>query len=327
MPEVSQQVAQPAPSRTPNCLVLSAADVTEALASVDLTTALEHALITSPSDDARRFRQLVAVDSGAFHIVGGTAQLSGAELLGLKVNGRYDSGRMRGTMLLVDASTGALTGLMDSAELTAARTAAMAAIAVRHLAPQPLSHALLIGTGRLARPIIRALRSSTDVRRIDVWGRDPLRAKSVAADFDDVHVAHDLAPAARVIVTATSATAPVLKRVAPGTLVVAVGSDAPTKQELPAHLLAESAVVVDSLEQCLTHGELRSAVAAGLITADDVAGELADIIRAGRDPRSHPDQPVVADLTGIALQDVVAARTICTEAHRRGLGTLIQLRA
>jgi len=315
-----------------DCLVLSAAEVGEALHQADLAGALERALVGSPADEDRRFRQLIAVDSGAFHVVGGAAWLSGAELLGLKVNGRYESGRMRGTMLLVDASTGAVTGLMDSGELTVARTAAMVGIATRHLAPTRQERALVVGTGRLSTPVINALRASSRIERIDVWGRHPDRAEAAAAAHDGlVDAVHDLHAAARqadVIVTITSATSPVLREedVAPGALVVAVGSDSFTKQELDPALLTDSVVVVDSATQCLAQGELRAAVAAGAIAETDVHGDLADVLRAQRDPRRSTEQRVVVDLTGIALQDLVAARAICAEAHRRGLGELVRLR-
>jgi len=338
VPEASPQTAPPASGPQiaeelpQDCLVLSATEVGEALLHADLPGALERALIGSPADEDRRFRQLIAVDSGAFHVVGGAAWLSGSELLGLKVNGRYESGRMRGTMLLVDASTGAVTGLMDSGELTVARTAAMVAIAVRRLAPARQERALVVGTGRLSTPVIGALRASSRVQHIDVWGRHPERAEAVAAAHEgNVRAVTDLAGAARradVVVTITSATRPVLHEadVAPGALVVAVGSDSFAKQELDPALLTDAVVVVDSATQCLAQGELRSAVAAGALTESDVYGDLADAVRTQADPRRTTDQRVIVDLTGIALQDLVAARAICAEAHRRGLGELVRLR-
>ncbi|MGN6721090.1 MAG: ornithine cyclodeaminase family protein, partial [Marmoricola sp.] len=269
MLKVSPQVAPQ------DCLVLTSGEVTEALAYADLRAALEQTLLSAPADEDRRFRQLLAVDAGAFHVVGGTAVIGDAELLGLKVNGRFDSGRMRGSLLLVDATTGAPTGLMDSGELTVARTAAMVAIAVSHFAPAGDVSALVVGTGRLAHPVIRAL-LSTGVERIQVWGRHLDRAHDVVAEFGPhVRVTEELAVAAgqaQVVVTITSAEEAIIGRdqIAPGALVVAVGSDAPTKQELDAELLADAAVIVDSVQQCLVQGELRAAVASRALSADDI---------------------------------------------------------
>src|SRR3712207_8260321 len=48
----------------------------------------------------------------------------------------------------------------------------------------------------------------------------------------------------------------------------------PEKQEIEPALMAGSAVVVDVLEQCERIGDLHHAIAAGLMTRDDVAGDL-----------------------------------------------------
>ena len=64
----------------------------------------------------------------------------------------------------------------------------------------------------------------------------------------------------------------------------AVGSDAPDKQELDISVLARADVIIaDRLSQCLRLGEIHHAVEAGVISADDVTGELGDLI-IGRAP-------------------------------------------
>ena len=55
----------------------------------------------------------------------------------------------------------------------------------------------------------------------------------------------------------------------PGTTVVAVGSDQPTKQEIPVDVLATSKYVCDLVGQTSQIGELRSALEAGAMTAAD----------------------------------------------------------
>ena len=52
----------------------------------------------------------------------------------------------------------------------------------------------------------------------------------------------------------------------PGTTVVAVGSDQPTKQEIPVDVLATSKYVCDLVGQTSQIGELRSAIEAGAMT-------------------------------------------------------------
>ena len=74
----------------------------------------------------------------------------------------------------------------------------------------------------------------------------------------------------------------------PGTFIAAVGADSQGKQELEPALVASATLVVDVLEQCAEIGELQHALAAGLMTRDDVHAELADVVdrpAAGANPR------------------------------------------
>jgi ornithine cyclodeaminase len=96
----------------------------------------------------------------------------------------------------------------------------------------------------------------------------------------------------------------------PGTHITAVGSDTPQKQELDAAVLSRAdRVVADSIEQCLVRGEICHAMKAGSIDRGDVV-ELGDVI-AGRTPgRTSEDQITVADLTGVAVQDIKIAEAV-----------------
>jgi len=95
-----------------------------------------------------------------------------------------------------------------------------------------------------------------------------------------------------------------------GTHITAVGSDTPEKQELQATILARAdKVVADSISQCLARGEIRQAIKAEQIEQDQVV-ELGDII-AGKIPgRANETQITVADLTGVAVQDIQIASMV-----------------
>jgi ornithine cyclodeaminase len=93
-----------------------------------------------------------------------------------------------------------------------------------------------------------------------------------------------------------------------GTHVTAVGSDAPGKRELdPECLDRADLVVVDRFAQCSAFGELKHALDAGLLTRNDVHGELGAIV-AGRKPGRTDDREItIADLTGVGFQDTAIA--------------------
>jgi len=75
--------------------------------------------------------------------------------------------------------------------------------------------------------------------------------------------------------------------------------------------------VVDSLAQCREIGELHHALAERALTDAGAPIELADIV-AGTEPgRTAPDEIVIFDSTGTALQDVAAAIVVYDFSHKR----------
>jgi ornithine cyclodeaminase/alanine dehydrogenase-like protein (mu-crystallin family) len=87
-----------------------------------------------------------------------------------------------------------------------------------------------------------------------------------------------------------------------------------TRHELPRK------VVVDILDQAATMGDLHHALEAGLLTREDVHGELADVICGRAAGRQTDDEVFVFDSTGTALQDVAVSSLAYARAARRGAG-------
>jgi len=220
-----------------------------------------------------------------------------------------------GLMLLFAQQTGEpVAVLLDEGRLTDARTAAAGAVAAKHLAPQEVRCVGIVGPGIQARLQLEALAAVTSCREVMVWGRRPEAAHAYAAEMPGwrVRVAPDidaLVERANLIVTTTPADAPLIGRVRPGTHITAMGSDTPDKQELAAELVARADVVVgDSLSQCRLRGEISQAIRAGLFRMED-ALELGDVI-GGAPGRSSDAQITVADLTGVAVQDLAIAEAV-----------------
>ena len=88
----------------------------------------------------------------------------------------------------------------------------------------------------------------------------------------------------------------------PGATIIASGSDQPTKNELPPSVMAKAKFVTDITGQCSRVGELRSAIEAGLMTADDVHAEIGQIIN-GEKPGRVGNELIVCELTGTGAQD------------------------
>jgi ornithine cyclodeaminase len=89
-----------------------------------------------------------------------------------------------------------------------------------------------------------------------------------------------------------------------------MGSDDEGKQELESALLGKAGLVVaDSISQCVDHGECLAAVRDDHIEASEIV-ELGAIISDPATGRSNDDQITIADLTGVAIQDIQIAKMV-----------------
>jgi len=68
-------------------------------------------------------------------------------------------------------------------------------------------------------------------------------------------------------------------------------------------------VVVDSIDQCVDHGDTAHAMRAGIVQKVDLV-ELGNVIREPSYRRQNDDQITIADLTGVAVQDIQIAKHV-----------------
>jgi ornithine cyclodeaminase len=231
-----------------------------------------------------------------------------------------------GLLLVFSQKTGELKLiLLDKCWLTDMRTAAAGAVAAKHLAAQAVGDIGIVGTGVQARMQLEMLRDVVDCKSCLVWGRDPAKVESMIEDLrakDSVRAwglqiepaesLDHLVSRCNLIVTTTSARGPLIRadQVQKGTHITAMGSDDHGKQELEAELLAKADLVVaDSVSQCVDHGECFAAVQGGHIEKDSIL-ELGDVIKTPALGRTSEDQITVADLTGVAIQDIQIAKMV-----------------
>ena len=231
-----------------------------------------------------------------------------------------------GLLLVFSQKTGGLELiLLDKCWLTDMRTAAAGAVAAKHLAPKKVRHIGIVGTGVQARMQLEMLRHVVDCRSCFVWGRDSTKVQRMIDDLGasesiqawglEINAARtldDLALQCNLIVTTTSARSPLIRadQVQRGTHITAMGSDDHGKLELDPELLAKADLVVaDSISQCVDHGECCGAVQGGQIEEGSIL-ELGHVIKNPAIGRTSEDQITVADLTGVAIQDIQAAKMV-----------------
>lgn len=225
-----------------------------------------------------------------------------------------------GLVLVMSALTGEVRAVLhDEMMLTDARTGLGSAIASKTLAKSDARNILIIGTGAQTRWQIEAHKAlMPQLAHYELWGRNTERAQqaiSNAATIGDVLLARDLKQAvqkADVVVTATGSTHPIIQSdwLKDGTHITAIGADAPGKQELDVELVARAdRLVVDLISQCVDHGEVSHAIAANRIDPTCLV-EIGQVLANPTLGRADNTQITIADLTGIAAQDIAISNAL-----------------
>lgn len=232
-----------------------------------------------------------------------------------------------GVVLVFSSHTGELeTIFQDQGFLTDLRTAAAGAVAAKHLAPREIRRIGIIGAGMQARLQLQYLKQVTSCRRVALWARSAERARALAADLAgefDVEVTETparTAAGAQLIVTTTASREWLLGAgaVEPGTHITAVGADGGGKQELEPQLFVRAAVrAVDSAAQCSQYGDASYALSKGLIGPSDLV-ELGALILDPKLGRRSEQDITIADLTGVAVQDMAIAELALRTARSAG---------
>ncbi len=238
---------------------------------------------------------------------------------GFYENPAMDLSSSNGLNLVFNQKTGLLeTILLDQGYLTDIRTAVAGAIVAKHLAPPKVERIGIVGTGIQARLQLKYLKDVVDCNQVTVWGRsqEKLEAyqREMAPENFEIEITQDhqrISKTCNLIITVTPSTVPILfgTDLKPGTLITAMGADTKGKQELDFSVLRKAdLIVVDSPSQCQSHGEIHKAYQQGLI-GDKKITELGEIISAQGFDRI-PSDIIVADLTGIATQDIQISKFV-----------------
>ena len=217
-----------------------------------------------------------------------------------------------GVFVVCDATNGGPKAVLhENRYLTDLRTGSAGAVCVKHLAPKAKSVAF-IGTGVIAEAMARATATVHGFEEAFAFARSPQKSstfckkmsKELGYPFYACATAEDAVRNADVVFTQTPGGEWVLEEewLRPHATIIASGSDQPTKNELPPSVMAKAKFVTDITGQCSRVGELRSAIEAGLMTADDVHAEIGQIIN-GEKPGRVGNELIVCDLTGTGAQD------------------------
>lgn len=264
--------------------------------------------------------------------VGGERPMAGIKWIGSKHDNPARAGIERASAVIVlnDPDTHYPVAVMEGALISAARTAAVTAVAARHLAQPGFPTLTCVGCGPIGRQQVLTLLEQFPSVKI-VWLYDTKEtaavalAEALAARHPTVEVriaanAGSAVRAGEVVVTATVADRPWLPAawLQPGSFLSNVSI-------MDAHkdvFLSADKVVVDDWDQCNREGKIiHQLTTEGSFSREQLHAELGQIVIGERPGRESDDEVVLLNSMGMAVVDVACAKAIYDRARRAKIGT------
>lgn len=312
--------------------LLTESDIRAALKMPELIDAMEGALVAfSAGHVTQPVRTVLEVgaDKNYFGVM--PASIDAEKAVGAKLVTVYHGNHARGltshlaTIILLDHETGALVALLDGRYITEARTAAVSAVSVRHLARKDASVLAILGSGVQARSHLEAIRHVRDLTEVRVWSPTAANRESFAREQTALTglpiracaTASEATSGASVIVLATASKTPVIDTndVADGAHICAVGACRPDQREMGSDLFARARVFVDSKAAAFKEaGEILIPIKEGAVDDAHVIGELGGLINGEHVGRRTPNDVTVFKSLGLAVEDVIAAKLAVANA-------------
>ncbi|ELY64750.1 alanine dehydrogenase [Natronococcus jeotgali] len=238
----------------------------------------------------------------------------------------HDLPTVLGTMIYSDPETAYPLAIMDGTALTMKRTGAAAAVATDYLAVPDATSMGIVGAGVQAYTQLDAISEVRPIEEVVVSDLDDERVERFIDAYDDEFDvrAGSISEAGHcdVLSTVTPVRDPVvgLEDVGERTHVNAIGADAEGKHELTDELLLEARVVIDDHEQCTHSGEVNVPYSEGTLSDEDIYGEIGELVTEKKAAREDDTGVTVFDSTGLAIQDVAAARVVYQDAREHEAG-------
>ena len=129
------------------------------------------------------------------------------------------------------------------------------------------------------------------------------------------------------IITVTPSRKPIIRKewLKPGTHLSCLGSDMESKQEIESEIFQGAAIYADDRAQCIRVGEMELPIKQGVISAEDITGEIGDLIDGKVPGRTSDTQTTIFDATGLYILDLAAAKVAIDRAHVENVGLLADL--
>jgi ornithine cyclodeaminase/alanine dehydrogenase-like protein (mu-crystallin family) len=240
-----------------------------------------------------------------------------------------------GLMILNDAATGLPLAVLNAAALTAQRTGAIGALALKYTTAPDLDRIGIVGVGVQGTWQAIFACAVRPIRTVHFLARSN-QAANRFRDFVSRHVPlvhlercgdiRELLAGSKAVIAATTSHVPVLpddQELLKAKHFISVGSFKPSMQELPdsVYKLAAS-VLVDSEAARTEVGDLTGPLSKGLLREENVV-HLAAIVTGNASV--DVDRTTVFKSVGLGLYDLYASSAFLEAADRSGRGTALPL--
>jgi ornithine cyclodeaminase/alanine dehydrogenase-like protein (mu-crystallin family) len=324
-------------------LILNEAEVVRLLSIAECIEVMEQALSAlARGEFSQPLRTIFKPDKVKGVLAMMPAFRAGQEpLFGLKAicvfpgNAAIGKDAHQGGVLLFSGETGEPLAMANASAITSIRTAAVSAVATRSLAREDASELAIIGAGIQARAHLQAISCVRSIRRARIASLHLDRARRFAEEMEikfsfaieAVATAEAAVRGADLIVTATNAREPVLKRewISPGTHINAIGTYSPSAREIDTATMAAATLFVDRRESALNEaGDYLIAAEEGVIGPEHIRAELGEILIGAHPGRTSPDEITIFKSLGLAIEDLAAVADLYYRARQQGVGTWVE---
>jgi 2,3-diaminopropionate biosynthesis protein SbnB len=264
--------------------------------------------------------------------VGGERPVAGLKWIGSKHDNPDRAGVDRASALIVlnDPDTHYPVAVIEGALISAARTAAITAVAARHLAQPGFRSLTCVGCGPIGRhQVFTLLEQWASIETVWLYDLNETAAAGLAEMLAarhpkvEVRIAADAETAVRagdVVVTATVADRPWLPAawLRPGCFLSNVSIMDAAKDVF----LSADKVVVDDWDQCNREGKIiHQLTTEGRFSRQRLHAELGQIVIGDRPGRESDGEVILLNSMGMAVIDVACAKAIYDRARRAKIGT------
>lgn len=248
----------------------------------------------------------------------------------VRVYSGYQGTNRSEVICLFDWSDMEMVAIISDYHLHAIRTASPYGVAAKYLSKPDSSTLGIIGTGRYARGMARAVCSVRPIKKLKVYSRDPGNVRRFVETMErDLGIEVTPASSGRnavkdtdVMITATSGNTIVFEGswLEPGVLYMSLAPG-----ECDEDTVLRSRVFLSGSDQVLGDNPSRkpfnTLLASGKFRPEDVAAEFCDVVAGKKDGRRNADEIIFYESPGMGILDAGIGHWVFNRAAQKGLGT------